>query len=91
MNDNKIEQAIIDSFENDEWIATPNLEQRQNDLTRYAQNTIKKDKRLNIRISERDLMELQRRAMKEGIPYQTYVAGILHKFINGTLPDSINR
>lgn len=88
---NKAEQAIIDSFENDEWIADNNPEQRRSDLVRYAQNTIKKDKRLNIRISERDLLELQRRALKEGIPYQTYVAGILHKFVNGTLLDGIKR
>lgn len=88
---NKAEQAIIDSFENDEWIADSNPEQRRSDLARYAQNTIKKDKRLNIRISERDLLELQRRALKEGIPYQTYVAGILHKFVNGTLLDGIKR
>jgi len=51
----------------------------------YARNTLKKDKRLNIRISERDLVELQRKAVREGLPYQTFVSSIIHKFINGTL------
>ena len=51
----------------------------------YARITLKKDKRLNIRISERDLVEIQRKALKEGLPYQTYVSSILHKFINGSL------
>ena len=51
----------------------------------YARNTLKKDKRLNIRISERDLNELQRKAVAEGLPYQTYVSSIIHKFVNGKL------
>lgn len=48
-----------------------------------AAYTLKKDKRLNIRISSRDLLELKRQAVEEGLPYQTYIAGILHKFVNG--------
>ena len=55
------------------------------ELAEYARNTLRKDKRLNIRISERDLIELQRKAVQEGLPYQTYVSSIIHKFINGTL------
>jgi len=51
----------------------------------YARNTLRKDKRLNIRISERDLLELQKKAVNEGLPYQTYVSSILHKFVNGNL------
>jgi predicted DNA binding CopG/RHH family protein len=51
-------------------------------LMQYARNTLKKDKRLNIRISARDLSELQRRAVREGLPYQTFVSSIIHKFIH---------
>jgi predicted DNA binding CopG/RHH family protein len=58
-------------------------------LVAYARNTLRKDKRLNIRISERDLIELQRKAIKEGIPYQTYVSSIIHKFINGSLFETV--
>ncbi len=48
-----------------------------------AQATFKKDQRLNIRISSRDLKNLQARALEEGIPYQTFAASLLHKFVSG--------
>ena len=81
----KEEKEILDSFEKGEWIPVTNLSKRKKELVAYARNTLRKDKRLNIRISERDLIELQRKAVKEGLPYQTYVSSIIHKFINGTL------
>lgn len=51
-----------------------------------AEATFKKDQRLNIRISSRDLKNLQARALEEGIPYQTFAASVLHKFVSGRLP-----
>jgi predicted DNA binding CopG/RHH family protein len=84
----KEEKEILDSFEKDGWIPVTNLEKRKKELVAYARNTMRKDKRLNIRISERDLLELQRKAVNEGIPYQTYVSSIIHKFINGSLVDA---
>jgi predicted DNA binding CopG/RHH family protein len=81
----KEEKEILDSFERGEWVPVTNLSKRKKELVQYARNTLKKDKRLNIRISERDLLELQRKALKEGLPYQTYVSSIIHKFINGSL------
>jgi predicted DNA binding CopG/RHH family protein len=57
---------------------------------KYARNTLKKDKRLNIRISERDLTELQRKAVTEGLPYQTYLSSIIHKFLSGKLVEAKN-
>lgn len=50
-----------------------------------AEATFKKDKRINIRLSSKDLRALQARAMKEGVPYQTLVSSILHKFVDGQL------
>jgi predicted DNA binding CopG/RHH family protein len=81
----KEEKEILDSFEKGEWVPVADLSKRKKELAEYARNTLRKDKRLNIRISERDLIELQRKAVKEGLPYQTYVSSIIHKFINGTL------
>jgi predicted DNA binding CopG/RHH family protein len=81
----KDEKDILDSFEKGDWVPVTNLAKRKKELAAYARNTLRKDKRLNIRISERDLLELQRKAAKEGLPYQTYVSSILHKFISGTL------
>ena len=86
----KEEHKILDSYERGEWIPVKNLSKRKAELIRYARNTLKKDKRLNIRISERDLNELQKRAVSEGLPYQTYVSSIIHKFVNGKLVEAKN-
>ena len=50
-----------------------------------AKATFIKDQRLNIRISSRDLKNLQARALEEGVPYQTFAASLLHKFVSGHL------
>jgi predicted DNA binding CopG/RHH family protein len=50
-----------------------------------AEATFKKDQRINIRISSRDLKNIQARALEEGVPYQTFVASVLHKYVNGHL------
>lgn len=52
-----------------------------------ANATFKKDQRLNIRISSRDLKNLQARALEEGIPYQTLAASLVHKYVSGQLVD----
>jgi predicted DNA binding CopG/RHH family protein len=84
----KEEKEILESFEKGEWVPVENFSRRKKELIEYARNTMKKEKRLNIRISERDLLELQRKAVKEGLPYQTYVSSIIHKFVNGTLVEA---
>ena len=84
----KEEKEILKSFEKGEWVPVADFSRRKKELMEYARNTLRKDKRLNIRISERDLVELQRKAVKEGLPYQTYVSSIIHKFVNGTLVDA---
>lgn len=84
------EQEILESFEKGEWLPVKNFAKRKEELMAYARNTLRKDKRLNIRIPERDLNELQRKAVSEGFPYQTYVSSIIHKFINGKLTEVKN-
>jgi predicted DNA binding CopG/RHH family protein len=69
----KEENEIVESFEHGEWIPVKDLSKRKKELMQYARNTMRKDKRINIRISERDLIELQRKAVREGLPYQTFV------------------
>jgi predicted DNA binding CopG/RHH family protein len=86
----KEEKEILNSFEKGEWVPVKNLSKRKVELMRYARNTLKKDKRLNIRISERDLIELQKRAISEGLPYQTYISSIIHKFVSGKLVEVKN-
>ena len=80
------EQQILEDFEAGEFksVITP---QRRKMLQAAAAETFKKDKRINIRISSRDLASLQRRALEEGIPYQTLVSSVLHKYVSGGLHD----
>lgn len=84
-NLNKEERNILESFENDEWQSVSDLDKRKSTLKRYAKNTLLKNKRVNIRITERDMTELRKRAVEEGLPYQTLISSILHKYINGSL------
>ena len=60
-------------------------------LSRYsraAKATFKKDRRLNIRISTKDLEAIQKRALEEGLPYQTLIASLLHKYASGRLREA---
>ncbi len=83
-NLDKEEKEILDSFEHDEWRSVKDPAIRKAGLEESARATIRKDKRVNIRISERDLKELKRIALREGLPYQTLISSILHKYVNGT-------
>lgn len=81
------EKEILRDFEAGKFksVLTP---QRKNQLAKAAEETFKKDKRINIRISSRDLEAIQRRALEEGIPYQTLVSSIIHKYVSGSLYDA---
>ena len=50
--------------------------------------TFRKDRRLNIRISSKDLEAIQKRALEEGLPYQTLISSLLHKFASGRLKEA---
>ncbi len=82
----KEEKEILKDFEAGalKSVLTP---RRKKMLQTAAEETFKKDKRINIRISSRDLESLQRRALEEGIPYQTLVSRVLHKYVSGGLHD----
>ncbi len=77
----KEEQELVDSFERGEWRSVPNFEQEKKKAEKIAAATFKKDRRVNIRISTKDLHGLQIRALEEGIPYQTLISSILHKYL----------
>ncbi len=54
----------------------------------YAEAMFRKDARINIRLTSKDLRGLQKKALSEGIPYQTLIASILHKYVEGRLRES---
>ena len=81
----KEEQEILESVERGEWKSIPNLEQEAERYRMAAHATLRKDKRVNIRMTERDLVRFKKAAMREGLPYQTLISSVLHKYINGSL------
>ena len=81
----KEEQDLLDSFDRDEWKPVADQETDADRYREYARATFKKDMRVNIRISKKDLEALQTRALEEGIPYQTLMGSILHKYADGRL------
>ena len=85
----KEDNALLKSIENDEWIQVKNLDSLKKQLKETAKNTMLKDQRMNIRIGRRDLEGLKVTAMEEGIPYQTLVTSIIHKYISGKLKEEV--
>ena len=81
----KEEKELLKSFEDGEWKSVSDKNREVGRLQDYAAATFKKDRRINIRISSKDLNSLQKRALEEGIPYQTLVSSILHKYVSGRL------
>ncbi len=85
----KEEQQILEDFENGEFRSIRDFETEKNQLEDAARNTLQKDRRINIRISSRDLERIQMRAAREGIPYQTYISSSLHKLVAGRLTEKV--
>ena len=84
----KYEKDILASYENDEWVPAKDSEDVKKRFAEYAKNTFKKNKRINIRISEKDLADLKVKSLEEGMPYQTLISSILHKYLSGKLVES---
>ena len=79
------ERELEMSLENNEWVSIPNFKDLKIKVEMAAKNTLLKDQRMNIRIAKRDLEGLKTKAMEQGLPYQTLVSSILHKYVNGNL------
>ena len=77
------EKALLESYDRGEWRPVKNKAAEIARLQKYARNTLTKNKRINIRLAERDLVGIQTRAVEEGMPYQTLISSILHKYLSG--------
>jgi predicted DNA binding CopG/RHH family protein len=77
------ESEILEAFENGKLKPVKSTI----DFQAVARNTMRKNRKINIRIAENDLVALQRRAAREGIPYQTLVGSVLHKYVSGFLKE----
>ena len=79
------ENDLMKSLENDEWQSVKDFKQQKKAAIEAARNTLIKDKRINLRLSQKDYHEIQIKAVEEGIPYQTLISSIIHKYLNGSL------
>jgi len=81
----KEEKELMETIEQDEWKPVKNMKHEKEKAIIAARNTLKKDKRINLRLSEKDYHQIQIKAIEEGIPYQTFISSIIHKYLNGAL------
>lgn len=82
------EKAILESVERGEWRSIKNVKVEMRRAQGYARATFLKDRRVNIRISSKDLEGVQQKALEEGIPYQTLLSSVIHKYVSGRLVSS---
>lgn len=85
------ERDLLESYERGEWVPVPDMEARIAEYQEAARAFFRKDRRVNIRMSNRDILAIQGIALEEGIPYQTLMASILHKYVTGRLVERPRR
>ncbi|MCD6294593.1 MAG: antitoxin [Deltaproteobacteria bacterium] len=79
------EKNLMESIERDEWQSVENIDQEKEKAIMAARNTLKKEKRINLRLTQKDYHQIQIKAIEEGIPYQTLISSLVHKYLNGSL------
>jgi predicted DNA binding CopG/RHH family protein len=82
------EREILEAFEKGNVKRSENATEIQRRHQEYAAAMFRKDARINIRLPSKDLRGLQKKALAEGIPYQTLVSSILHKYVEGRLREN---
>ena len=90
-SDKEYEADILRAFEKGEWKPVNSLKKEMERYREAAAETLLKNKRVNLRISAIDLEGLQAKAAAEGLPYQTLMASVLHKYVSGRLVDGPER
>ena len=85
------ERETLESFEKGEWRRVSSESEQIEEHRQTARRTLRKDRRVNIRISSRDLESIQAIAAEHAIPYQTLMASILHRYVSGSLVDQTRR
>jgi len=79
------ERELMESIERDEWQPVKKIDQEKDNAIAAARNTLKKDKRINLRLTQKDYHQIQIKAIEEGVPYQTLISSLVHKYLNGSL------
>lgn len=81
------EREILERFQRGELRSTPGLERELEVARQAARNTFNKTRRVNLRVTERDFELAHSRAREEGIPYQTLLSSVIHKYLSGRLTE----
>ncbi len=84
----KDEKDLARSLESEEWISDLTTKEKKQ-YEEYARYSLNKQRRINIRMSERDLKKIRVKAIEEGIPYQSLISMLIHKYNEGKV--SINQ
>ena len=85
MKYDKEEKYIVDTLENDLIkLSTPSKKEIES-IKKAAKTTFKKDRRITIRLYDHDFLGIQKKAMEMGIPYQTLISGVIHRYIEGDI------
>jgi predicted DNA binding CopG/RHH family protein len=84
----KDERDLARSLENEEWVSDLTKKERKQ-YEEHARYSLNKQKRINIRMNERDLRRIRAKAIEEGIPYQSLITMLIHKYNEGKV--SIDR
>jgi predicted DNA binding CopG/RHH family protein len=82
------EKQILSAFEAGKLKSTVTSKASLRRYREYARATLAKNRRVNIRLSTQDLSEIQTRAVEEGVPYQTLISSVLHKFVTGRFSEN---
>ncbi len=83
------EQDVLNSYESGEWQPVPNQAAANLEAKELAAAALAKTRRVNIRMTSMTLEGMQARAAEEGLPYQTLMASVLHKYASGRLVDGL--
>ena len=79
------EKEILEAFESGQLKLSKHSKEEIAAIKATALNTFKKDKRITIRLYDHDFKGIQKKALQMGIPYQTLISGIIHRYIEGDL------
>ncbi|MBA2650734.1 MAG: BrnA antitoxin family protein [Tatlockia sp.] len=83
LNSDQEEKELLESVESGEWHAVSNLEEETDSAKKAAENFLRKDERITLRISSSVLTRLKQKAAYKGLPYQTFIASVLHEYAAG--------
>lgn len=82
------EQELLDSVERGEWKTVDNAKEEAAFARKAAANFLRKDARVTLRLSNTDLLKLKQKAAYKGLPYQTFIASVLHEYAAGHFVDA---